>query len=71
MKRIVIKGGRVIDPAHEIDSVQDVYISEGKIVGLNKPPAGFTADQEITAKLITLRLLNLLKSALTMQVKRG
>jgi dihydroorotase len=50
MKRIVIKGGRVIDPAHEIDAIQDVYISDGKIVGVHKPPAGFTADQEISAK---------------------
>ena len=50
MKRIVIKDGRVIDPAHEVDAIQDVYVSDGKIVALGKAPAGFEVNHEILAK---------------------
>jgi len=49
MKRIVIRGGRVIDPANGVDAVQDVYITGGRIVALGTPPDGFHADQEIQA----------------------
>ena len=31
--KIHIKGGRLIDPKHGIDAVQDVFIAAGKIVG--------------------------------------
>ena len=49
MKRIVIRGGRVIDPANGVDAVQDVYITGGRIAALETPPDGFHADQEIQA----------------------
>lgn len=35
--RTVIQGGRVIDPAREIDSVMDVVLENGKILGFNLP----------------------------------
>lgn len=44
-----IKNGRVIDPAHGVDAVQDVYIADGRIVGLGSAPAGFTATRTIDA----------------------
>lgn len=44
-----IKGGRVIDPRNRVDAVQDLFIAEGKIAALGKPPAGFRADQTIDA----------------------
>ncbi|MDA1107570.1 MAG: dihydroorotase [Proteobacteria bacterium] len=47
---IVIKNGRVIDPAHGIDKVQDVYIADGCIVALGKKPEGFSADRSIDAR---------------------
>lgn len=47
---IVIQGGRVIDPAHHIDTVADLFIAGGKIAGLGQPPAGFIPEQTIDAR---------------------
>lgn len=44
-----IKKGRVIDPANNVDAVQDVFIEQGKIAALGKAPAGFSAELEIDA----------------------
>ncbi|WP_455209390.1 dihydroorotase [Kaarinaea lacus] len=44
-----IKNGRVIDPANQVDAVQDVFIEQGRIAALGKPPAGFAAQLEIDA----------------------
>ena len=43
---ILIRGGRVIDPANSIDSVQDIYISHGKIIA---PHESFAADAVLDA----------------------
>jgi len=43
---IHIKNGRVIDPAHGIDAVQDLFIADGKIVAGG---ADFNAEQTIDA----------------------
>jgi len=45
-----IKGGRVVDPRNRVDAVQDVFIADGKIAALGRPPAGFKADQTLDAK---------------------
>ena len=47
MSRLHLRGGRLIDPANRIDEVRDIFIAEGRIVGLKTPPDGFTADREI------------------------
>jgi len=47
--RIVIQGGRVIDPAQHLDTVADLFISDGKIAGLGQLPAGFIPEQVIDA----------------------
>lgn len=44
-----IRNGYVIDPKNNIDSQQDVYISNGKIVSLGNAPQGFKADKMIDA----------------------
>ena len=36
MKDLIIKGGRIIDPAHNVDMVGDVLISDGKIKKTSK-----------------------------------
>ncbi len=48
-KSIRIHGGRVIDPANNIDAPQDVDISTGRIAALGTAPPGVTADREINA----------------------
>lgn len=47
--RIRIAGGRVIDPANDVDGRQDLYIADGKIAALNRAPDGFTPDLVIDA----------------------
>ena len=46
---ILIKNGRVVDPANGYDGVQDVVIANGKIESLGIEPAGFTAELTIDA----------------------
>ncbi len=47
--KLHIKNGRVIDPANQIDQVQDLFIVDGKIAAIGAAPAGFTADDSIDA----------------------
>ncbi|HPF58295.1 MAG TPA: dihydroorotase [Candidatus Competibacteraceae bacterium] len=47
--RMVIQGGRVIDPAHQTDSIADLFIADGQIAGLGRPPGGFIPEQVINA----------------------
>jgi dihydroorotase len=48
--KILIQGGRVIDPASKTDTVADVAIAAGKIVAIGKAPADFQAEKTIDAK---------------------
>ncbi len=48
--RIVIRNGRVIDPATRADGVRDVYLADGRIVALGDAPADYTAEREIDAR---------------------
>ena len=47
---MVIRNGRVIDPAHNIDGNHNLYINDGFIAGLDDPPEDFETDREIDAK---------------------
>jgi dihydroorotase len=59
--RILIKNGRIIDPANKLDKVGDVCIARGKIVSVLKPNADFSADREFDAsnKLVCPGLVDL------------
>lgn len=59
--RIVIRNGRVVDPANKIDAIANVYISDGRIAAVGNAPAGFSADKEIDAsgKLVCPGLVDL------------
>lgn len=48
--KLLIQGGRVIDPASGFDVVADVAIADGKILALGATPAGFVPDQTVAAK---------------------
>jgi dihydroorotase len=48
--RLTIEGGRILDPASKLDSEQDLFIDDGKIVSLKKKPDGFESDFQIDAK---------------------
>ncbi len=47
--RLQIAKGRVVDPANQIDTEQDVFIDDGKIIALGRAPEGFTAERTIDA----------------------
>jgi dihydroorotase len=48
--RIRIAGGRLIDPAHDLDGALDLYIADGLVIAVGGTPAGFTADLNIDAR---------------------
>jgi dihydroorotase len=48
--KILIKGGRIVDPASGLDAVGDVAIAAGRIVGLGQAPADFAASKIIEAQ---------------------
>ena len=47
--RLLIQGGRVIDPASGLDKVCDVAIADGKVVAIGKKLATSPADQVVSA----------------------
>ncbi len=46
---IVIQGGHVFDPQHQLDQVMDVFIENDTIVALGTAPQGFKANETINA----------------------
>ncbi len=47
---IVIRGGRLIDPANQLDETTNLYIDDGCIAAIGKKPKGFADDEVIDAK---------------------
>jgi dihydroorotase len=48
--KILIQGGRIVDPASGLDAVGDIAIAAGRIVAIGKAPADFAAARVIDAK---------------------
>ncbi|MEE8448504.1 MAG: dihydroorotase [Thermodesulfobacteriota bacterium] len=61
--KLVIRGGRVIDPASNLDAIKDVYIDQGEIVAVESAGAGGLAPdcREILAegKLVVPGLIDM------------
>ena len=49
MSRILIRNGRLIDPASGLDELGDIAVADGRIVGLGGNVADFTPDTQIDA----------------------
>ncbi|MCW8884000.1 MAG: dihydroorotase [Motiliproteus sp.] len=47
--KIHIRGGRLIDPANQLDEQRDLFVEDGKVVALGNTPQGFEADRVIEA----------------------
>lgn len=47
---IAIRGGRLIDPAHRVDAIQDLFIVDQRIAGIGHPPDGFHPDRVLDAR---------------------
>lgn len=39
---ILLQGGRLLDPAHQLDQVADLYIADGQIKSIGQAPEGFS-----------------------------
>jgi dihydroorotase len=48
--KILITGGRIIDPSQKMDVNADLYISDGKIVSIKTFPDNFSPDHTINAQ---------------------
>ncbi|WP_456374672.1 dihydroorotase [Thiolapillus sp.] len=49
MSSIHIQGGRLIDPANDIDETLDLWLHDGKVLAVGAPPKGFSPNQVIDA----------------------
>jgi dihydroorotase len=47
--KLHIKNGRLVDPANNIDALQDLYIDAGRVAAVGAAPAGFVAERTIDA----------------------
>lgn len=60
MKKLIIKGGRVVDPAQKLDAIRDILIEEGRIAAIGD---AITADDtemiDATGKLVTPGLVDI------------
>ncbi|MCY4420751.1 MAG: dihydroorotase [Gammaproteobacteria bacterium] len=59
--KLEILNGHLVDPANEIDQPKDVFMTDGKVVAVDKPPDGWKADHTINAanKLVLPGLVEL------------
>lgn len=48
--RVLIKGGRIVDPLQALDTTGDLAIAAGRIVAVGQVSDGFTPDQTIDAR---------------------
>ena len=48
--KLVIRHGRVVDPASNHDAIADLFIADGRVAALGTAPAGFAAEREIDAR---------------------
>jgi dihydroorotase len=48
--KILIRGGRIVDPATGRDAIGDVAVADGRLVGLGTTPRGFEAERTIEAR---------------------
>lgn len=46
---LLIKNGRLIDPANQIDRICNIYIADGHILTIDKSPSGFEPEQTVDA----------------------
>lgn len=54
MSNILIKNARLIDPANQLDTQTDLYISNQHVAAIGKAPDGFIADETINADKLWL-----------------
>jgi dihydroorotase len=48
--KILVRNGRVIDPARNFDEICDVALAAGRVIGIGKAPEGFSPNRVIDAR---------------------
>lgn len=48
--KILVRNGRVIDPARNFDEICDVALAAGRVIGIGKAPEGFSPNRMIDAR---------------------
>lgn len=48
-RKLAILNGHVVDPANQVDRIENLYIEQGRILACGTAPQGFRADHEIDA----------------------
>ena len=56
---VLIRGGRLVDPASGVDRTADVYIEDGFVAALDEAPPGFDATRTIDATGMVLSLIHI------------
>lgn len=49
MSRMLISGGRLIDPRNQLDGTHDIYIEDGRVAAIDQAPPEFSPGQRIDA----------------------
>lgn len=52
--KILVKGGRVVDPGSRLDRIQNVFLADGKILAMGTAPSGFHAERVIDAAALVV-----------------
>ena len=52
--KILVKGGRVVDPGSGLDRIQNVFLADGKILAMGTAPSGFHAERVIDAAALVV-----------------
>jgi dihydroorotase len=47
--KVHVKSGRLVDPRHGVDAARDLYIADGRVIGVGTAPGGFRTDRVIEA----------------------
>ncbi|HXH03763.1 MAG TPA: dihydroorotase [Candidatus Competibacteraceae bacterium] len=60
-ERILIRGGRLVDPAQGRDGRHDLYLVDGRVAAVDSPPPGFQPQRviEATGKIVCPGLVDL------------
>lgn len=49
MTNILIRGGLLVDPANGVHEKKDLYLADGKVIGVGNAPSGFKSEETIDA----------------------
>mgnify|MGYP002623057804 CR=1 FL=1 len=59
LPKLLIEGGRIIDPSQEIDRVGSLRIEDGKIAGFDEPPRGDETVIDASGKIVAPGLIDM------------